>query len=137
MSPTTDSELIRWTMTEKTRATILCALEEASEGKRYKIGVCADCQDASCGSCEYRRESAAEYDSVAEIITETYDTTPQAGPEPESDTETWQQAMGRLVRASPGYADLLAIQEGREAARRPDRASDSNDHRRAVTPAPP
>ncbi len=113
MSPTTNSELIRWTMTEKTRATILAALDEAAEGKRDRIGVCADCQDASCGSCEYRRQAAAEYDNAAEIITETYGKTPQAGPGPEPDTETWQQAMGRVVRASPGYAELLAFQDGR------------------------
>jgi hypothetical protein len=34
-------------------------------------------------------------------------------PEPEPETETWQQAMGRLVRNSPAYAELLEFQYGR------------------------
>src|SRR5580704_5640726 len=65
-------------MTPSTRATILAALSEAADAKRDRIGVCPDCHDGTCGSCEYRAQAAAEYDTVAGIAGETYDREPGA-----------------------------------------------------------
>ena len=46
-------------------STILAALDEAADVKRDRAANCADCDDQSCGTCEYRLRSARAYDSAA------------------------------------------------------------------------
>ena len=43
--------------------TILSALDEASEYKRDHAAGCADCEDQSCGTCQYRLDAARAYES--------------------------------------------------------------------------
>ena len=45
--------------------TILAALDEASDYKRDRAECCADCADQSCGSCQYRLDTARAYESLA------------------------------------------------------------------------
>jgi hypothetical protein len=45
--------------------TILAALDEASDYKRDRAECCADCLDQSCGTCQYRLETARAYESLA------------------------------------------------------------------------
>jgi hypothetical protein len=45
--------------------TILTALDEAADYRRDRAANCADCDDQSCGTCEYRLRSARGYDSAA------------------------------------------------------------------------
>jgi hypothetical protein len=47
------------------RPTILTALEEAADDKRDRAANCSDCNDQSCGTCQYRLQRAQAYDSVA------------------------------------------------------------------------
>lgn len=44
--------------------TILAALDEAADHKRARAANCADCADQSCGSCQFRLETALAYDSL-------------------------------------------------------------------------
>ena len=46
-------------------STILAALDEASDYKRDRAAGCADCQDQSCGSCQFRLDAARAYESLA------------------------------------------------------------------------
>ncbi len=46
-------------------STILLALDQASDYKRERAACCADCEDQSCGSCQFRLEAAQAYDSLA------------------------------------------------------------------------
>jgi hypothetical protein len=48
--------------------TILTALDEAADYKRDRAANCADCDDQSCGTCEYRLRSARAYDSAADRL---------------------------------------------------------------------
>jgi len=45
--------------------TILAALDEASDYKRDRAESCADCADQTCGTCQYRLDSARTYESLA------------------------------------------------------------------------
>jgi hypothetical protein len=48
--------------------TILAALDEAADYKRARAANCADCEDQSCGTCQYRLRSARAYDSAADRL---------------------------------------------------------------------
>lgn len=48
--------------------TILTALAEAADYKRDRAANCADCDDQSCGACEYQLRSARAYDSAADRL---------------------------------------------------------------------
>ena len=66
-------DLIRWTLTPGTRAVILAALEDAASRKRDQVSVCGDCHDGTCMTCQFRTETAAEYEQAAEELGRTYD----------------------------------------------------------------
>jgi hypothetical protein len=45
--------------------TILAALGDASDYKRDRAEVCADCADQSCGTCQHRLDAARSYESLS------------------------------------------------------------------------
>jgi hypothetical protein len=49
-------------------STVLAALHEAAEAKRDNAAMCADCEDRSCGTCEWRERVAVEYGKLAETL---------------------------------------------------------------------
>jgi hypothetical protein len=61
------------------RRTILAALDQAADDKRDRAANCPDCTDQSCGTCQYRHQTAQAYDDVAARLQDTREATP-AGP---------------------------------------------------------
>ncbi len=45
--------------------TILAALSDASDYKRDRAEVCADCADQSCGTCQHRLDTARSYEGLS------------------------------------------------------------------------
>jgi hypothetical protein len=79
--------------------TLLAALDEAAEYKRDRAATCADCADQSCGTCQWRLQTAEAYDTLAAQLTETAEasrtattSSPESGgqPQPSSDREAGQ-----------------------------------------------
>jgi hypothetical protein len=61
------------------RRTILAALDQAADDKRDRAANCPDCADRSCGTCQYRHQTAQTYDDVAARLQHISEATP-AGP---------------------------------------------------------
>jgi hypothetical protein len=61
------------------RRTILAALDQAADDKRDRAANCPDCADQSCGTCQYRHQTAQAYDDLADRLQHTSEATP-AGP---------------------------------------------------------
>lgn len=59
--------------------TILTALDVAADCKRDRAANCADCDDQSCGTCEYRLRSARAYDSAATRLLTAGQARPDSG----------------------------------------------------------
>jgi hypothetical protein len=79
--------------------TLLAALDEAAEYKRDRAAGCADCADQSCGTCQWRLQTAESYDSLAAQLAEPAEvsrtaTASQPGsgsqPQPSADREAGQ-----------------------------------------------
>ena len=45
--------------------TVIAALDDASVYKRNHVEMCIDCDDRSCGSCQWRLQAAGTYDLLA------------------------------------------------------------------------
>ena len=63
--------------------TILAALDEASDDKRDRAECCADCSDQSCGTCQYRLESARAYESLAARLMRAMENSTAQKPSPQ------------------------------------------------------
>jgi hypothetical protein len=68
------------------RRTILAALDEAADDKRDRAANCPDCADQSCGTCQYRHQTAQAYDDVAARLQHTCEATPAGPPTTPRDT---------------------------------------------------
>ena len=53
------------------RRTILAAPDQAADDKRDRAANCPDCADQSCGTCQYRHQTAQAYDDVAARLQHT------------------------------------------------------------------
>ena len=45
--------------------TVIAALDDASVYKQNRVEMCIDCDDRSCGSCQWRLQAAGTYDLLA------------------------------------------------------------------------
>jgi ferredoxin len=85
--------------------TLLAALDQAAEYKRDLAATCADCTDQSCGTCQWRLQTARDYDQMAAQMLQAAQATqtananqpepdgppaPPARPHPEADREAGQ-----------------------------------------------
>ena len=61
-------------------STVFAALEEAADYKRDRAANCPDCADQSCGTCQYRLQTAQAYDDVAGRLQHVREATPAVPP---------------------------------------------------------
>jgi hypothetical protein len=78
-------------------STVFAALDEAADYKRDRAANCPDCTDQSCGTCQYRLQTAEAYDDVAARLKQSRhaaptepstsaSSSPQTGDEPDAST---------------------------------------------------
>ena len=81
-------------------STIFAALDEAADDKRDRAANCPDCTDHSCGTCQYRLQTAQAYDDLAARLQQARQAAPAGPPATAGDfpqnsggepgTGTWQ-----------------------------------------------
>jgi hypothetical protein len=83
-------------------STIFAALDEAADYKRDRAANCPDCTDQSCGTCQYRLQTAQAYDDAAARLQQSRQaapaepptsasSSPQTGDEPDVGTRQAQE----------------------------------------------
>ncbi len=77
--------------------TVIAALDDASVYKRNHVEMCIDCDDRSCGSCQWRLQAAGTYDLLAADLDDAAQARPAAPhpsparqPHPAADREAGQ-----------------------------------------------
>jgi ferredoxin len=73
--------------------TIVAALDEASLYKRDRAAACTGCAGQSCGTCQWRLQAAATYDSLAAQLHQTARAAQPGEPEPGSPGAPPSQAL--------------------------------------------
>jgi hypothetical protein len=77
------------------RTNLLVALAIAADHARDCAGLCTDCPDRSCPSCESCLRDAQAYDQLADRIFQALQTAPPAHPSPARSTRQPEPADGK------------------------------------------